>query len=66
MNGEVCDPLSFICHSSQSERQGRKMAAKLKDVLSRQNFEIVLQARVGNKVRIRRKRVMFRDMAISL
>jgi len=50
VNGEPCDPLSFVCHTSKAAAQGRRIAAKLKEVLSRQQFEIILQARVGNKV----------------
>jgi GTP-binding protein LepA len=50
VNGEACEPLSFISHKSTAEAQGRKLASKLKEVLSRQNFEIILQARIGNKV----------------
>jgi translation elongation factor EF-4 len=49
--GVVCEALSFITHSSKAAAQGRNIASKLKDNLSRQQFEIVLQAKVGNKVR---------------
>ena len=47
VNGEACEPLSFISHVDKAEAAGRKMAIKLKDVLSRQLFEIVIQAKVG-------------------
>lgn len=50
VNGDVCDPLSFICHTSQAVESGRRMATKLKEVLSRQQFEIILQAKVNSKV----------------
>lgn len=50
VNGEPCDPLSFVSHTSKAETAGRKLALKLKEVLSRQQFEIVLQAKIGGKV----------------
>ena len=50
MNGDSCDPLSFICHSSKAQEQGRRIVEKLKEVLPRQMFEIVLQAKVNSKV----------------
>lgn len=50
VNGEVCDPLSFVSHSSKAVASGRSTALKLKEVLSRQQFEIILQAKVGQKV----------------
>jgi hypothetical protein len=49
-SGVVCEALSFITHSSKASVQGRTIASKLKENLSRQQFEIVLQAKVGNKV----------------
>jgi GTP-binding protein LepA len=60
VNGEACDPLSFVCHSSAAQTQGRIIAAKLKDVITRQNFEIVLQARVGLKVLARERIAPYR------
>lgn len=50
VNGEPCDPLSFICHSQKAQSSGRRLAMKLKEVLSRQQFEIVIQAKIGAKV----------------
>ena len=51
VNGDPCDPLSFIAHSSKAVGNGKKLVSKLKDVLDRQQFEIILQAKVGAKVR---------------
>jgi GTP-binding protein LepA len=50
VNGEPCDPLSFVTHTDKATTHGRKLIAKLKEVLDRQQFEIVLQARIGSKV----------------
>ena len=55
INGDVCDPLSFICHTSKAVDQGRKTVEKLKEVIERQQFEIVLQAKVNNKILARTK-----------
>jgi translation elongation factor EF-4 len=52
VNGEQCDPLSVIAHSSKADSVGRKLIIKLKDLLDRQQFEIVLQAKVGSKVSV--------------
>ena len=50
VNGETCDALSFICHTSKAVDSGRKLAIRLKGVLSRQQFEIALQVKIGAKV----------------
>jgi GTP-binding protein LepA len=55
VNGEVCDPLSFISHQDHAQDSGRKMSTKLKEVIERQQFEIVIQARVSNKVLARER-----------
>lgn len=60
VNGEACDALSFISHSSKATSAGRKLASKLKDVLARQQFEIIIQARVGAKVLARERIAPYR------
>ena len=65
VNNEVCDPLSFVCHSSQAASAGRAAAAKLKAALSRQNFEIVLQAKVGSKVLARERIAPYRKDVLT-
>jgi GTP-binding protein LepA len=52
VNGDPCDALSFICHREKATGSGRKLATKLKEVLSRQQFEIVIQAKIGSKVSV--------------
>jgi translation elongation factor EF-4 len=61
----ACDPLSFISHKSKAATQGRKIAAKLKEVLSRQQFEIVLQARIGTKVLARERIAPYRKDVLA-
>ncbi len=50
LNGEPVDALSMIVHKSKSYDWGRKVCAKLKDLIPRQMFEIDIQAAIGSKV----------------
>jgi GTP-binding protein LepA len=50
LNGEVVDALTFIVHSEKAYPRARKIAEKLKDNISRQLFEIPIQAAIGSKI----------------
>ncbi len=50
VNREVVDALSFIVHESSAADKGRKMAEKLKKEIPRHQFEIPIQAAIGNKI----------------
>ncbi len=50
LNGEIVDALTFIVHSEKAYARARKIAEKLKDNISRQLFEIPIQAAIGSKI----------------
>jgi len=50
LSGEVVDALSVICHKDAAYRTGQSLTAKLKEIIPRQMFEVVIQAAVGGRV----------------
>ena len=50
INKEEVDALSFIVFEGSAYERGRKMCEKLKEEISRQLFEIPIQAAVGSKI----------------
>ena len=44
------DALSLIVHREQAQRRGRDLAVRMKDLIPRQLFEVVIQAAVGGKI----------------
>ena len=50
LNGEVVDPLAFVCHKDSAQEQGRVVCKKLHAVLPRQQFVTVIQAKADSKI----------------
>ena len=50
LNAEPVDALSSLVHREKAESFGRKICARLKDLLPRQQFMIAIQASIGAKI----------------
>ena len=50
INGDPVDALSAIVHRSKAYEMGRKLTAKLKDLIPRQMFEVAIQAAIGSRI----------------
>lgn len=50
VNGTAVDALSWIIHKEKAYYRGRELAAKMKELIERQMFEVVIQAAIGSKI----------------
>jgi len=50
LNGDPVDAFSVIIHESKAYDYGRDLVSKLKDLIPRQQFQVALQAAIGNNV----------------
>jgi GTP-binding protein LepA len=50
INGEVVDALSTIVHRGIAARRGKELAGKMRSLIPRQLYEVVIQAAIGGRV----------------
>ena len=50
VNGERVDALSMIVHRGNSVRRGREVAAKMRELIPRQMFDVAIQASIGANI----------------
>ena len=50
LNGDKVDALSIVVHRSQSLYRGRAVVAKMREVISRQMYDVAIQAAIGSNI----------------
>src|ERR1700704_1496652 len=50
VNGEAADAFSMIVRRARADSRGRMLAAKLKEVIPRQLYQVAIQAAIGGKI----------------
>src|SRR5689334_8834739 len=50
VNGDNLDALSLIVHKDKAYQRGRDLAAKLKEIVPRQQYEVAIQAALGSRI----------------
>ncbi len=50
INGDPVDAFSVIIHRAKAHDWGKKLAGKLRELIPRQLFEVVIQAAIGSKI----------------
>ncbi|TWG85462.1 GTP-binding protein LepA [Cupriavidus gilardii J11] len=50
INGDKVDALSIIVHRSNSQYRGREVAAKMREIIPRQMYDVAIQAAIGANI----------------
>jgi GTP-binding protein LepA len=50
INGDKVDALSIIVHQENSQRRGRELAEKMRELIPRQMFDVAIQATIGSNI----------------
>jgi GTP-binding protein LepA len=50
INGEKVDALAIIVHRANSQYRGRAVAAKMREIIPRQMFDVAIQAAIGSNI----------------
>ena len=50
INGDMVDAMSLIVHRDKAYARGRDMAQRMRELIPRQLFEVVIQAAIGSRV----------------
>ncbi len=56
INGDPVDALSWIVHKDKAYYRGRDLVVKMKELIERQMYEIIIQAAIGSKI-VARERI---------
>jgi GTP-binding protein LepA len=65
INGDLLDTLAVIIHRDKAHEWGKRLCAKLKELIPRQMFEVAIQAAIGSKVVSRETVKPFRKNVIA-
>ena len=65
INGEGLDALAAIIHRDRAFEWGKRLCSKLKELIPRQMFEVIIQAAIGNKIIARETVRPFRKNVIA-
>ncbi len=50
INGEICEALSLLIEKNNAQYKARQLAQKLRKLIPKQLFQVVIQAAIGNKI----------------
>ncbi len=50
VNGDTVDALSIVAHKTRAQQRGRTLCEKLKELISKQQYQVAIQAAIGGKI----------------